>query len=59
MIVYGVIGTLAVIALTLFPTIMESIGRKKNPMPKMNNADKRFIEITNTKTREMFECIKR
>lgn len=59
MIVYGVIGALAVIVLTLFPVVMEAIARKKNPIPKMNNADKRFIEITNIKTRRMFECIKR
>lgn len=59
MVEYGVIGALAVIVLILFPVILEAIARKKNPMPRMNNADKRFIEITNTKTREMFECIKR
>lgn len=59
MIEYGVIGALIVIVLTLFPVVMEAIARKKNPIPRMNNADKRFIEITNTKTREMFECIKR
>lgn len=58
MIEYGIIGALAVIALTLFPVIMEAIARKKNPMPRMSNADKRFIEIKNTKTRKMFECIK-
>lgn len=59
MMVYGVIGVLVVIALILFPVVMEAIARKKNPMPKMNNDDKRFIEIKNTKTREMFECITR
>lgn len=58
MIAYGVIGALAVIVLTLFPVVMEAIARKKNPTPRMNNADKRFMEITNTKTRKMFECIK-
>ena len=56
---YGVLGALVIIVLILFPVIMEAIARKKNPTPRMNNADKRFIEITNTKTREMFECIKR
>ena len=59
MIEYGVVGALAVIVFILFPVIMEAIARKKNPTPRMNNADKRFIEIKNTKTREMFECIKR
>lgn len=59
MVEYGVIGALVVIVLILFPVILEAIARKKNPIPRMNNADKRFIEITNTKTREMFECIKR
>lgn len=59
MIEYGVIGALAIIVLILFPVVMEAIARKKNPTPRMNNADKRFIEITNIKTRKMFECIKR
>ena len=59
MVEYGVVGALVVIVLILFPVIMEAIARKKNPTPRMNNADKRFIEITNIKTRRMFECIKR
>ena len=59
MIQYGIIGALAVIALILFPVIMEAIARKKNPMPRICNDDKRFIEIQNIKTRDMFECIKR
>lgn len=59
MIAYGVIGALAIIMLTLFPVVIKAITRKKNPTPRMNNVDKRFIEITNTKTRKMFECIKR
>ncbi len=59
MIEYGIIGALAVIALTLFPVIMEAIAKKKNPTPRICNADKRFIEITKIKTRDMFECIKR
>lgn len=59
MIEYGVVAALGIIALVLFPVIMEAIARKKNPTPRMNNADKRFIEIANVKTREMFECIKR
>lgn len=59
MIEYGVIGALVVIVLILFPVVLEAVERKKNPTPRMNNADKRFIDITNIKTREMFECIKR
>lgn len=59
MIKYGVIGALVVIVLILFPVVMEAVARKRNPIPRMSNADKRFIDITNIKTREMFECIKR
>lgn len=59
MVWFGVIGALMIIVLMLFPVVLETIARIKNPTPRMNNADKRFIEIENVKTRDMFEYIKR
>lgn len=58
MIWYGVASAMVIIFLVLVPVILETIARKKNPTPRMNNADKRFIEIKNIKTREMFEVVK-
>lgn len=55
MVWFGIISSLVLIVLVLFPVVLEVIARIKNPTPKMNNADKRFIEIENIKTRNMFD----
>ena len=59
MIRYGVIGSIVIIVFILFPVVLEGIARIKNPTPKMNNADKRFMEIKNIKTRDMSDILMR
>lgn len=54
---YGILGVAIFLSLVLIPVILETIARKRNPLPKMNNADKRFIEIKNIKTRDLFQFI--
>lgn len=55
MVVYGIAGVFVVISLILIPVIIEVIAIKKNPTPRICSNDKRFIEIPNIKTRDMFE----
>ena len=54
---YGILGVAIFLSLVLIPVILETIARKRNTLPKMNNADKRFIEIKNIKTRDLFQFI--
>ena len=47
------------IAIFAVAIILEAVKNKLNPVPLMNNDDKRFIFINNVKTRKMYEGNKR
>lgn len=48
-----------IIVAILIVMIIEKAENYLNPVPRMNNADKRFIFIDKVKTRKMYEAIKR
>lgn len=59
MVVYGLVILGVCLLLIFVPIIREVRARRVNPTPTMNNEDKRFIQIKNFKTRDMYESIKR